>query len=328
MGKNLALNAQHGHISGVQAPGTDSELASNVTPASDSGIQLPVRDQTHTSADDNPSKKASSTTSVGNKPTATKVEEYKAKIPYPQKLRKEEQDKQFARFADYLRTLEIKIPFAEALEQIPSYAKFMKEILSHKKEWRETERVLLTEECSAVILKSFPEKLKDPGSFLIPCTLEGNCTKTALCDLGASINLIPASTIRKLGLTEEVKPTRISLQLADGSIKYPSGVIEDLIVRVGPFAFPTDFVVLEMEEHKSATLILERPFLATGRTLIDVQKGEVTLRVNEDEFKLNAVKAMQHPDTSNDCMSTDIIRQTYIGNIIVSCKNTIFINIT
>ncbi|XLU53740.1 hypothetical protein S245_048388, partial [Arachis hypogaea] len=120
-------------------------------------------------------------------------------------------DKQFARFADYLRTLEIKILFAEALEQIPSYAKFMKEILSHKKDWRETERVLLTEECSIVILKSFPEKLKDPGSFMIPCILEGNCTKIALCDLGTSINLIPASTIRKLGLTEEVKPTRICI---------------------------------------------------------------------------------------------------------------------
>ncbi|KAL1299995.1 hypothetical protein AAHE18_18G148100 [Arachis hypogaea] len=208
---------------------------------------------------------------------------------------------------NYLRTLEIKIPFAEALEQIPSYAKFMKEILSHKKDWRETERVLLTEECSAVILKSFPEKLKDPGSFLIPCILEGNCTKTALCDLGASINLIPASTIRKLGLTDEVKPTRICLQLADGSTKYPSGVIEDMIVRVGPFAFPTNFVVLEMEEHKSVTLILGRPFPATGRSLIDVQQGEITLRVNDDEFKLNAVKAMQHPDTSTDCMKVDLI---------------------
>ena len=80
-----------------------------------------------------------------------------------------------------------------------------------------------------------------------------------------------------------------------------------MIVTVGPFAFPTDFVVLEIEEHKSATLILGRPFLATGRTLIDVQKGKIILRVNEDEFKLNVVKVMQHPDTSDDCLSVDII---------------------
>ena len=73
---------------------------------------------------------------------------------------------------------------------------------------------------------------------MIPCTLEGTCTKTALCDLGASINLIPASTIKKLGLIEEVKLTRICLQLADGSIIYPSDIIEDMIVTIGPFAFP------------------------------------------------------------------------------------------
>ncbi|XLR22070.1 hypothetical protein S83_049970, partial [Arachis hypogaea] len=303
----LALNAHSLPSSGVQTPEKGEKLALNAQFPPNPGVQTPRENQTPESADSNPPNKASSTTSVRNKPAASKVEEYKAKMPYPQKLRQAEQDKQFARFADYLRTLEIKIPFAEALEQIPSYAKFMKEILSHKKDWRETEKVFLTKECSAVILKSLPEKLQDPGSFMIPCTLEGACTKTALCDLGASINLIPASTIRKLGLTGEVKPTRICLQLADGSIKYPSGIIEDMIVKVGPFAFPTDFVVLEMEEHKSATLILGRPFLATGRTLIDVQKGEVTLRVNEDEFKLNAVKAMQHPDTPIDCMGADII---------------------
>ncbi|XP_072087123.1 uncharacterized protein [Arachis hypogaea] len=118
---------------------------------------------------------------------------------------------------------------------------------------------------------------------------------------------MPASLIKKLCLTQEVKPTHICLQLTDGSVKFPSGMVEDMIVRVGPFSFPTDFVVLEMEEHKSASLILGRPFLATGRTLIDVQKGKVTLRVNEDEFVLNAIKVMQHPDTPEVCMSIDII---------------------
>ncbi|XP_015947182.1 uncharacterized protein LOC107472145, partial [Arachis duranensis] len=183
----------------------------------------------------------------------------------------------------------------------------MKNILSHKKDWREAETVLLTEECSAVIQNSLPEKLKDLGSFMIPCTIGNACTRTALCDLGASIKLIHASLIKKLYLTHEVKPTRICLQLAYGSVKFPSGVVEDMIVRVGPFAFPTEFVVLDMDGHRSASLILGRPFLATGRTLIDVQKGEVILRVNEDEYMLNAVKAVKHPDTPEKCMSIDTI---------------------
>ncbi|XP_057734324.1 uncharacterized protein LOC130949690 [Arachis stenosperma] len=168
----------------------------------------------------------------------------------------------------------------------------MKDILSHKKDWKETQTVFPTEEHSAIIQNSLPKKLKDPRSFMIPCTLGDACTRTALCNLGASINLIPASLIKKLSLSNEVKPTHMCLQLADGSIKIPSTVVEDMIVRVGPFAFPTVFVVLDMEGHKSASLILGRPFLVTGRTLIDVEKGKVTLRVNEEKFILNAVKAM------------------------------------
>ncbi|XP_057734495.1 uncharacterized protein LOC130949911 [Arachis stenosperma] len=163
--------------------------------------------------------------------------------------------------------------------------------MPHKKDWREVETVLLTEEGSAVIQRTLPEKLQDLESFVIPCTLEDGCTRKVLCDLGASINLMPSSLIRKLGI-KEVKPTRICLQLADGSTKFSSGVVEDLIVRVGPFVFTTDFIVLNMEEHKNVSIILERPFLATGRTLIDVQKREVTLRVDEDEFVLNATKVM------------------------------------
>ncbi|XP_057719803.1 uncharacterized protein LOC130934232 [Arachis stenosperma] len=212
-------------------------------------------------------------------------------MPFPQKLCQEERDKQFARFVVYLKTLEIKIPFVEALEQIPSYAKFMKDILSHKKDWRETQTVILTEEYSAIIQNSLPKKLKDPGSFMIPYILGDACTRTALCDLGASINLIPTSLINKLCLIEEVKPTRMFHQLADGSIKIPSGVIEDMIVK----------------GHKSASLILGRPFLVTGQTFIDVEKGEVTLRVNKEKFVLNAVKAMQHPDIPEECMSIDFI---------------------
>ncbi|XP_057755775.1 uncharacterized protein LOC130974958 [Arachis stenosperma] len=196
------------------------------------------------------------------------VDDYKAKMSFPQKLYQDERDKQFARFADYLRTLEIKIPFEKALEQIPSYAKFMKNILSHKKDWRETQTVLLTEE------------VHQPNT----CFL-----------------------IRKLCLTEKVKPTRMCLQLADGSIKIPSGVIEDMIVRVGPFAFITAFVVLDMKGHTSASLILGRPFLVTGRILIDVKKGKVTLRVNKEKFVLNVVKPMQHPNIPEECMSIDFI---------------------
>lgn len=161
------------------------------------------------------------------------------------------------------------IPFVDALEQMPSYVKFMKEILSNKRRLEEHETVMLTEECTAILQNKLPPKLKDPGIFIIPCII-GNCYfDKALCDLGTSINLMSFSIFRKLGLGE-AKATTMSLQLADRSIKHPRGVVEDVLVKVDKFIFLVDFIVLDMEEDREIPLILGLPFQATGRTLIDV----------------------------------------------------------
>ncbi|XP_016172996.1 uncharacterized protein LOC107615448 [Arachis ipaensis] len=205
------------------------------------------------------------------------------------------------------RSLKSKIPFAEALEQMPSYAKFMKDILSNKRDWREAETIILTKECSAVIQRNLPEKLQDPGSSVIPFTIRDTCIKTVLCDRGAGINLMPLSLMKKLQI-QEIKPTRICLQIADCSVKFPLGVVEEMLVRVGPFTFLMDFVILDIEEDKNASNILGRSFLAIGRTIIDVQKGKVTLRVDKDEFVLNVVNAMQYPDHPEECMKIDVIK--------------------
>ncbi|XP_020979449.1 uncharacterized protein LOC110272015 [Arachis ipaensis] len=204
-------------------------------------------------------------------PALPKAPEYKGKLPYPQKLQKAKKNKQFAKFLE-----------------------------------REAEIVVLTKECSAIIQKNLLKKLQDPGSFIIPCTIGNTCIKKVLHDLGASINLMPLSLLRKLQI-QEIKPTRIYLQLADYSVKFPVGVVEDMLMRVGPFSFPVDFVILDMEEDKNASIILGRPFLATGRTIIDVQKGKVTLRVNDEEVVLNAVEAMQHPNPPEEYMRIDAI---------------------
>ncbi|XP_016173223.1 uncharacterized protein LOC107615695 [Arachis ipaensis] len=195
----------------------------------------------------------------------SKAPEYKPKMPYPQRLQKASKDKQFSRFLEVFRKLQINIPFAVALEQMLLYAKFIKELLTNKRNWKESE-----------IMR-------------------------ALCDIGASINLMPLFLMRKLQI-DEVKPTCISLQLADCSIKFPLGVVENLLVKVGPFIFPADFVMLDMEEDKNAFIILGRPFLVIGRALIDVQKGELTLRVNEEKVVLNVLEALQRPNDFEGCI--------------------------
>ena len=159
--------------------------------------------------------------------------------------------------------MHINIPFAEALEQMSSYAKFMKAILSRKLKLEELETVALTEECSAILQQKLPPKLKDPGSFTIPCTIGNLSFNKCLCDLGASINLMPLSVFMQLGLPEP-KPTTMSLQLADRSVTYPRGIVEDVLVRVDKLIFPADFVILDFEEDKKIPIILGRPFLATG----------------------------------------------------------------
>ena len=227
-------------------------------------------------------------------------------ILYPQRLKKHKLDKQFTKFMEVFKKLHINSPFADALEQMPSYVNFMKDILSHKRRLADFEIVNLTKECSAILQRKLPQKLKDPGSFTIPCTIGNAIFERALCDLGASINLMPLSIFKRLGLGE-AHPTTVTLQLADRSLKHPRGVIEDVLVKVDKFIFPADFIVLDIEEDKEIPIILGRPFLATGRAMIDVQKGELKLRVQEDEVKFNVFEAVRHPAESDTCFMAKIV---------------------
>ena len=145
----------------------------------------------------------------------------------------------------------------------------------------------------------------------MPCTIVDSFFDKVLCDLGASISLITLSVYRKLGLGE-MKQTTISLQLTDRSIKYPRGIIEDVLVKVDKFIFLADFVVLDMEEDQEVPLILGRPFLATGRALIDVQKGELTLRVKKEEVMFNIYQAMRFTEDLSTCFRVDVIEQCVV----------------
>ena len=203
-------------------------------------------------------------------------------VPFPQRLKDKSEDRYFARFVEMLKGLHINIPFAEAIAQMPKYAKYLKEILSNKGKLADFATIGLNEECSAVILKKLPPKLKDPGSFSIPCTIGNLQFDRALCDLGASINLMPYSVYKKLGL-QEPQPTDISILLADRTLTYPRGIVENLLVKVGKFIFPADFVILDIEEDEKIPIILGRPFLNTGDAVIEVRKGRLTLRLGDEE---------------------------------------------
>ncbi|XP_042032320.1 uncharacterized protein LOC121779034 [Salvia splendens] len=176
------------------------------------------------------------------------------RIPYPQCVQKKKTDAQFSRFLDIFRKVQINIPLVEALQQMSSYAKFLKDVVSNKRRWMEYETENLTESCSAIIQKKLPAKLKDPGSFTISCIVGDFQEGRALCDLGASINLMPYSFFQKMKIGV-LRPTTISLQMADRTMSYPKGIVEDILVKVGEFIFPADFVVLDMEEDRHIPLL-------------------------------------------------------------------------
>ncbi|XP_056698040.1 uncharacterized protein [Spinacia oleracea] len=219
---------------------------------------------------------------------------YEEPVPFPQRLTKGLLDKHCGRYSETLKKVYETIPFSNLLIQMPKFAKFLKEILANYRKYEKTENVTINEQCSTLMHENLPPKLKDPGTFTIPCMINETYFDRALCDLGASVNLMPYSLYEKLSLKElndifpSLKPSHISLQLADRTVRFPKGVVEDVLVKVGEFAFPVDFVVMDMKEDFEIPLIFGRPFLGTSQALIDVSRGQMIIKAQDKQviFKI------------------------------------------
>ncbi|GJY90233.1 reverse transcriptase domain-containing protein [Tanacetum coccineum] len=219
---------------------------------------------------------------------------------YGQKLHKKANN-QIEKFFQIFRYLHFDISFADALILIPKFASTIKSLLSNKEKLFELTRTLLNEHCSAVLLKKLPEKLGDPGRFFLMITrvIPWNDVCLALADLGASIKLMPLSVWKKLSLPE-LTPTCMTLELTDRSISRPIGVAEDVFVKVGKFHFSADFVVIDFDADPRVPLILGRSFLKTGRALIDVYGGELTLRLNNEAVTFNLDQTTRYSSKYDD----------------------------
>ncbi|GJU93893.1 DNA-directed DNA polymerase [Tanacetum coccineum] len=231
-------------------------------------------------------------------------------VPFPRRLRKEKDEAQQKKFLENLKQLHINLPFIEALAQMPKYAKFLKSLLTNKSILEEACKIIMNERCSAILLNKLPSKEKYLGSFAIPYDIGQLHIDNALGDLGASISLMPYTMYKKLGLGEP-KATRMSLELADRSIQYPRGIIENVLIKVDKFVFPIDFVILDMHEDLRVPIILGRPFLATARAMIDVFNKKITLRVGDDEIIFGADQSTKRPTTEDDeCYGIDDLDKT------------------
>ncbi|CAL1406494.1 unnamed protein product [Linum trigynum] len=219
------------------------------------------------------------------------VAKYKPKLSFPTRMYKDRLEAEFGNFLSMLRKLNVQVPFMEALSQMPKYVKFLKELLSKKRRLSELATVELSEECSVILQNKLPPKQKDPCSFTIPCSIGKLHVERSLADLGASINVIPYKLFKKLGLGEP-SSTRMSIQLANRSVVHPRGIVEDLLVKVGRFFYPVDFVVLDINEDAEVPLILGRTFLATSKALIDVHDGSLVLRDGEEQITFSIANTL------------------------------------
>ena len=210
--------------------------------------------------------------------------------PFPQALRSKKKASQQAGILEVLRQVKVNIPLLDIIKQVPAYAKFLKDLCTIKKGLGIEKKAFLTEQVSAIIQSKNPVKYKDLGSPTISVNIGGTCIDKALLDLGASVNLLPYSVYKKLGLGE-LKPTNITLSLVDRSVKIPKGIVEDVLVKVDKFYYRVDFVVLDTKPIENGPnhvpIILGRPFLATANAIINCRNGVMQLTFGNMTLELN-----------------------------------------
>nr|GEW29622.1 reverse transcriptase domain-containing protein [Tanacetum cinerariifolium] len=242
-------------------------------------------------------------------PVSASKPNQKLSIPYPSRLHDQKlcdkANDQKEKFFKIFQDLNFNVSFADALILMQKFGPTIKSLLTNKEKLFELARTPLYEHCSAVLLKKLPEKLGDPGKFLIPCDFPRMDECLALADLGVSINLMPLSIWNKLSLPK-LSATCMTLELTDRSISHPVGVAEDVFVKVGTFHFSADFVVVDFDADPRIPLILGRSFLKIMRALIDVYEGELTLRVGKEAVTFNLDQTTRY-SANYDAMSVNRI---------------------
>nr|GFA30299.1 reverse transcriptase domain-containing protein [Tanacetum cinerariifolium] len=233
----------------------------------------------------------------------------KPSIPYPsrrenEKLR-DQANEQIEKFYEIFKEMSFEISFTDALILMPKFASTLKAYIGNKEKLSEMARTTMNEHCSTVILNKLPTKLGDPGKFLIPCEFSRMDECLALADLGASINLMPFSVWKALSLLEHT-PTCMTLELADRLVSKPIGIAKDVSFKVGVFHFPVNFVIADFEPDPRVPLILERCFLKTSRALIDVHKGELTLRIRMEAITYNLDQTVRYSANYNQMTANRI----------------------
>ncbi|XP_023765553.1 uncharacterized protein LOC111914041 [Lactuca sativa] len=237
-------------------------------------------------------------------------EEEKEKEIEAEEAIKDEERKSTSKSKKHIETeVEINIPLLDAITQIPRYAKFLKELFTSKKKLKGNQTVIVGENVSAVLQKWLPKKCKDSGVFTVRCKMGNLFVPRAMHDLGASINVLPYSSYKTMGIGPLSK-NKVIIQLADRSLVHSKGVLEDVLVQVKELVFLTDFYVLDMGDEntpQSNSILLGRPFMSTTKTKIDVANGTLSMEYHGEVINFNNVEVMRYPSDIHSLNFIDVI---------------------
>jgi hypothetical protein len=248
------------------------------------------------------------------------------KAPYPERLQALKNGGKLEDILEVFKQVQINIPFFYAIQQIPSYAKFLKDLITVKRKTNVLNKAFMTEQVSAILQCKLPLKYKDPRCPTITCMIGVSQIERALLDLGASVNLLPYSFYLQLGVGE-LKPTSMTLQLADRSMKIPWGIVKDVQIKVDKFYFPVNFIVLDTEPVQvvgtEIPVILGRPFLATANALINCRTGVMNISFGNMTVELNIFLIRKQPldyDQLNQvCLIDEVIEKSSIKDPLETC---------
>ena len=244
------------------------------------------------------------------------IDKYKLSPPFPQSLKTKKKVINQAEILEVFRQVKVNIPLLDMIKQVPTYAKFLKDLCTVKKGLNIDKKAFLTKQVSSIIQCKTPLKYKDPGCPTISVNIGGICIEKALLDLGASVNLLPYSMYMKLGLGE-LKPTSITISLTDKLIKILKGIVEDALIQVDIFYYPVDVVVLDTEPVAAGAnyvpIILGRPFLATSNAIINCRNGVMQLTFGNMTSELNIF----HPSKRHMQPKEDVPEEACVINTIL-----------
>ena len=230
--------------------------------------------------------------------------------PYPHMLQAPKKVNNHSEIYELFKQVKLNIPLLDAIKQIPSYAKFLKDLCTVKRKLGVNKEAFMTEKSTSLIRNNLPPKYKDPGSTTISIVVGNSKLGHALVDLGASVNLLPYSVYVELGLGE-LEPTNITLQLAERSVKIPRGIVKHVLVQVDKFYFPVDFVMRDtqpvLNQGTQFPVILGRPFLATANAIIHCRGGLMTLSFGNMTVNLNIFNVIKEMENEEDVCDVNMI---------------------